>query len=226
MERKWVEMEALDYWMLNEEFSIQETIMLSLGFLPGDRSYEMERVVASKRPKGYDALKKLLLNKIKGNQIDAKIEYVSHNDFEGTVSIDLDSTSMLRDDIIQMFREIGFKPNFFFPIGSEDQNYVDRGHPFYAPKLAAAIAAWEAVTKDETLLNGKTPKQALQKWLREHATQFNLTKDDGNPNETGIDDICKIANWKPEGGAARTPTQVTKNPTTPKKAAKNADFLA
>jgi hypothetical protein len=40
--------------------------------------------------------------------------------------------------------------------------------------------------EDESLLRGKTPKQALMKWLREHAREFGLTDDDGKPNETGM----------------------------------------
>ena len=31
---------------------------------------------------------------------------------------------------------------------------------------------------------------------------------DGAPNKGGIEEICKVANWKPEGGATPTPTSV------------------
>jgi hypothetical protein len=35
--------------------------------------------------------------------------------------------------------------------------------------------------------------------------EFGLTKEDGSPNEQGIDDVAKIANWDTRGGAPKTP---------------------
>lgn len=81
-------------------------------------------------------------------------------------------------------------------------------HPFskfYAPKLAAAQAAWEAVTADPKRLRGKSPKQALEGWLRENAATYGLLNKNGKPNETGIAEIAKVANWRPNGGAPATP---------------------
>jgi hypothetical protein len=54
-------------------------------------------------------------------------------------------------------------------------------------------------------MKGKTVKQALLKWLRKNADKFGLTKDDGNPNEQGIEEIAKISNWDTKGGAPKTP---------------------
>ncbi len=96
---------------------------------------------------------------------------------------------------------------------------MDKDNPNYAPKLAAAVIAWKTIANNPELQKGKTPKQALEKWLRENASKYNLTKEDGTPNETGIQEISKIANWKPEGGAAKTPTlsTVQNNSPTPTK---------
>lgn len=63
----------------------------------------------------------------------------------------------------------------------------------------------ERVTSDPEQLRGKTPKAALSKWLNEHAAAYGLTKDDGTPNATGVEEAAKLANWKPEGGPAKTP---------------------
>jgi hypothetical protein len=84
-------------------------------------------------------------------------------------------------------------------------DYLSRCNPYYSPKLAAAVEAWKAVSGDENLRRGMTPKQALLKWLREHGSEYDLTKEDGNPNEQGIEEIAKIANWDIKGGAPRTP---------------------
>jgi hypothetical protein len=45
----------------------------------------------------------------------------------------------------------------------------------------------------------------LLKWLREHAADFGLSDEDGKPNETGIEEAAKVANWQPGGGAPKTP---------------------
>jgi hypothetical protein len=82
------------------------------------------------------------------------------------------------------------------------ENYFS---PYYAPKLAAANAAWKAVTTDPKRLRGKSPKQALTKWLTEHAKEYDLLNKDGTPNTTGIEEVAKVANWRMAGGAPATP---------------------
>lgn len=120
----------------------------------------------------------------------------------------------------EFLKKRGITGGFFFPEYLDDRNYLDVDNSCYAAKLAAAVKAWEAITSDESRLNGKTPKQAIEKWLREHANEFGLTGADGNPVTAAIEQISKVANWKPEGGAAKTPSpiQVTKNLSPPKKA--------
>jgi hypothetical protein len=57
---------------------------------------------------------------------------------------------------------------------------------------------------NQSVIGSKSPKQALAKWLREHATDFGMIDDDGKPNETGIEEVSKVANWQPTGGAPKT----------------------
>jgi hypothetical protein len=45
----------------------------------------------------------------------------------------------------------------------------------------------------------------LVKWLREHAVEFGMSDEDGKPNETGIEETAKVANWQLTGGAPKTP---------------------
>jgi hypothetical protein len=58
---------------------------------------------------------------------------------------------------------------------------------------------------DETLLMLVTSilrearQQALHIRLRQHANEFGLMKEDGNPNEQGIEEVAKIANWDTKG---------------------------
>ncbi len=98
----------------------------------------------------------------------------------------------------------GFSTGFFFPEGAAAPDYLNPQDPRYAPKLAAAVRAWEALG-NPALLKAMHPKTALLKWLREHAVNFGLTDEDGKLNETGIDETAKVANWRPTGGAPKTP---------------------
>ncbi len=97
----------------------------------------------------------------------------------------------------------GFNTGFFFQdVVTSATDYLDPKNTRYAPKLAAAVMAWQSVTDP-----GRTsPKRALEKWLREHAAEFGMTDDDGNPISLAIEECSKVANWQPGGGAPKTPS--------------------
>jgi len=59
--------------------------------------------------------------------------------------------------------------------------------------------------EDETKLRGTTPKKALDRWTRENAAQFGLTDEDSNPVNEAVEQVSMVANWKPGGGAPKTP---------------------
>lgn len=80
-------------------------------------------------------------------------------------------------------------------------DYLNTDHPRYSSKLAATIAAWQAVTDPKN----KSPKQALEAWLTVNASEFGLMHDHGVPVKQAIEECSKIANWKPDGGATKTP---------------------
>jgi len=129
-------------------------------------------------------------------------ESVEHWEPVGT--IDPVATTVDVDDLKTWLTSRGITSGFFFPVatGTPDvPGYLDPAHPRYAPKLAAAVSAWNAVTDP----GAKSPKQALDKWLREHAAEFALTGDDGNPVTQAIEDCSKVANWNPGGGAPKAP---------------------
>jgi hypothetical protein len=119
-------------------------------------------------------------------------------------AIDLKRSRVEVDSLREWLSSRGLDKGFFFPNKPIAQDYLNRKHPRYAPKLAAAVHAWLATDADSAT-KGKSPKQALTKWLREHATEFDLTDEDGKPNETGIEEAAKVANWQPTGGAPKTP---------------------
>lgn len=109
-----------------------------------------------------------------------------------------------RTDLIAWLESNDFHSGFFFPsANTRDPDYLDPDNPRYAAKLAAAVRAWQAVTDP----GKKSPKQALDKWIRENAAVFGLTDDDGNPVAQAVEDCSKIANWQPGGGAPKTPAK-------------------
>jgi hypothetical protein len=105
------------------------------------------------------------------------------------------------ESLTQWLRLKGFTTGFFFPEPIATMDFLDPLNTRYAPKLAAAVNAWQAVTD----AGKKSPKQALEKWLREHAAEFSLTNDEGKPVETAIEECSKVANWNAKGGATKTP---------------------
>jgi hypothetical protein len=182
---------------------------LVLGYDPANqRSYQIEDHKREEIPDGYGALKAALVNAVRSGKLDAKTTLMT-DDYNNQPydRIDIDETIISVQSLTIFLKEKGFSEGFFFPQGNIFEAYLDSKNPFFASKLSAAINAWKAVTENQKSLAGKTPKQALEKWLRENASKYGLTKDDGTPNETGIQEICKISNWKPEGGAAKTPMQ-------------------
>ncbi len=140
---------------------------------------------------------------IKG-QLFQEPEYDINGNIVGNVqgSIDLYNSTIEVESLKQWLAYRGFRQVFFFPEPVESVDFLDSSNPRYAPKLAAAVRAWQAVTD----AGKKSPKQALDKWLREHAVDFGLTNDEGKPIEQAIEECSKVANWNPKGGATKTPT--------------------
>jgi hypothetical protein len=113
-------------------------------------------------------------------------------------------TTVRVDDLRAWLQSRGFSTGFFFESKDQTSPYLDKRHARYAPKLAAAIHAWLAWEGEAA--RQKSPKQSLMTWLREHASEFDLLDADRRPNETGIEEVAKVANWKREGGAPKTPS--------------------
>lgn len=231
-------MESLEYWRLCDELTIVQAALLIVGEDPAEGS---EEYVLSwefhNRPKGFNAVFAALKAAVNTKRLSANIahsceviEYdvdkaMCASDWVRSTVPNWELTTVSVVDLKAWLLNRGINTGFFFPDGCEDRDYLDPVNVNYAPKLAAAVKAWEAITSDEASLIRKTPKQALEKWLREHAIEFGLTKDDGTHNAQGIDQVAKVANWKPEGGATKTPAQVIMNATTPSKTPENKGFL-
>jgi hypothetical protein len=203
-------MEDLDYWRLCDELSIVQAALLIAGRDPSSDAAYIEGWDAEKRPVGYEAAKTAISNALRRGAISGKVIPIYEYDINGNEcgevvdSIDFAKSRIEVESLRTWLAGRGLKTGFFFPEPRAPQDYLDPSHPRYAPKLAAAVLAWQA-TGNEATISGKSPKQALMKWLREHAAEFGMTDDDGKPNDTGIEEAAKVANWQPTGGAPKTP---------------------
>lgn len=91
----------------------------------------------------------------------------------------------------------------------DSQTLANANSPSYSNKLAAAIAAHEAVTSDEKYRdNGKSPKANIISWLKENAEELGLIKPDGTINKHAIEgQIAPVANSDVGGGTPSTPNK-------------------
>jgi hypothetical protein len=206
-------MEGLDYWRLCDELSLVQAALLIVGVDPANSQEWVREWEPHKRPEGFDAAMAALTHAVLAARLKATIrknarEYGWMEQPEADEIADMsDQGFRMVDDLRTWLRGRGIKSGFFFPQETESEDYLNESDEHYSPKLAAAVTAWEAVSRDPSLLRGKTVKQAILIWLRRNADQYGLTKDDGSPNEQGIEEVAKIANWDTKGGAPKTPSE-------------------
>ena len=202
-------MEALDYWRLCDELTIHQAALLIAGVDPAGYT-NVEKLIPRERPMGFDAAKHAITNALRRGVIEGTIQECADYDPDGhpngiiPESIDPEMSRVQVDALRAWLRGRGLRSGFFFPEGDDAPDYLNKRHPRYAPKLAAAVQAWLA-TSGISEASGKSPKQTLLKWLRENAASLGMTDEEGVVNETGIEEIAKVANWQLTGGAPRTP---------------------
>jgi hypothetical protein len=198
-------MNGLDFWRLCDELSVVQAALLIVGEDPAELQDNVDQNQPTDRPLGYDAARAALANSIKGDRLPARIVNIYYEYGPPPDEPNWQKTTVAVNDLREWLSLRGIKTGFFFPEPQADPDYLSQSHPHYSAKLAAAIGAWRAVSGGADLRRGKSVKQALVVWLRQHANEFGLTKEDGNPNEQGIEDVAKIANWDTRGGAPKTP---------------------
>jgi hypothetical protein len=204
-------MKGLDYWRLCDELTVVQAALLLVDCEPSsDLEYAVVHGSSDDKPRGYEGALAAISSGLRRGTIRGKIVPYYEHDINGNICGEITDSIDIRDSRVEVdsFRSFlsgrGLKTGFFFPEKPVAQDYLNPKHPRYAPKLAAAVFAWLA-TDGKSATKGKSPKQALTKWLRENASEFGLTDDDGKPNETGIEEAAKVANWQLTGGAPKTP---------------------
>lgn len=166
----------------------------------------------------FDRVVKALSNSIKAGKLHTvkvngcKLPSTHIKDEESKVpwepisEIDPWTTLIDAETLKQWLVSRNLKPRFFFSeeaVCTGVPDYLNSNHPRYSGRLAAAVNAWLAVTDTD----GRSPKQALEKWLREHAALYGMTNEEGNPINQTVEECSKVANWDRGGGAPKTPSR-------------------
>lgn len=194
-------MDTLDHWKSADVLNIFQIALLLGGFNPSNYELNSNSKWPSPVRDRTNVHITLLKQAILAERLKPiRIIYGEHD------QIYWDDTLINMQDVHKWLQERGVAPAGVWSIGETPRALSDPRNAFYAPKLAAAVDAWTAVSADERRQRGKTPKQALEAWLTENAAKYGLLNKDGTPNRTGIEEVAKVANWKPAGGAPATPS--------------------
>ena len=174
-------MEGLDYWRLCDELTVIQAALLIAGDDPSSAQEYVEQWEPAKRPLGYEAAKAAISHALRCGEIEGTWIRLPAESVGGYVYltgeiedpkglIDIARSRVEVDSLRKWLSRRGRRTGFFFPKTKDEPDYLDPGNSRYAPKLAAAVRAWQAVTDPA----GKHPKQALMKWLREKRVRFRI----------------------------------------------------
>lgn len=197
---------ASPYWQLCSELTIHQAALLILGTDPSDKLIE-------KNAREYEPLVAAITSALERKTIvgKQKLRRVLSPDgtFDPSVETDPVRSTVRVYSLKDWLSGWGRRPTLLFmedttPCDTVQPSYLDKSHPHFANRLAAAIKVWEALQNPENLKLGSTPKRAAQAWLRKNAASFGLVSLNGQLNELGIEEIAKVVNWQSEGGAPRT----------------------
>lgn len=201
-------------WKAMDEFTIHDATLLMFGIAPEGRNCELLRgKPESNWPENMLAIVRLLTAKLENEELKGR--RICYEDTFEPVT-DIFSSTVEPKSLQKLLRDKGIRDNFFNDEDSTDvqASYLNPTHESYAPKLAAAIAAWTEVSAK--FADGSatgTPKQQIEAWLRKNASKYGLLNEEtGKHVEYAIEQISVIANWRPEGGASKTPTKKKKSP--------------
>lgn len=207
--------DGIEQWKLCKELTLHQAALLIIGANPSEFIIGTRGRLADEDailPKSYHPILQALKSDILSSKLRAdKVKELKHavvNNRSVLVekdTLNIEKTTVKVSDLKKWPPAKQLKSKVLFEeLHAED--YLNPENPAYSAKLAAAVKAWQAVSSNPSLFKTKSPKQAIEKWLYAHASDFGLLLADGNPNKTGIEEISKVVNWKTLGGAPKTPT--------------------
>jgi hypothetical protein len=205
-------MDPIERWKLAEELNVYQISLLLTGYDPAKFTVDKYEDWPIEIKKEIATFLTSVRHAVYNDKIKSTIE---RNGDYGDANINLEFTTISIVSLRQWLEDRNYRDGYFISSELTFDKVADPSGEFYAPKLAAALRAWREVTADPEAAKGKSPKKALEVWLRKHADEYGLAGKDGNPNELGIEEICKVANWRPAGGATPAPVPVLSRPHLP-----------
>jgi hypothetical protein len=196
-------MDTIERWKLADELTVYQIALLIAGYDPA----EFVRDYHDQWPEHIRQDISPYLSAVKNAARSGRLSLtaVKYENTYASDDTDWAESTVNIDSLCDWLKARNFHDGFFVSTAGQVEKIADQSNEFHAPKLAAAVRAWTEVTADPEACNGKSPKKALEIWLRKNANEYGLTSKDGSPNELGIEEICKVANWKLAGGASPTP---------------------
>ncbi len=192
-------------WRLADSLTIIEAALILVDVEPQGTSEFVEHWEDHQKPDSYLAARSAIEGALLKGSLQGKLIYHSEENFLNGDQTQTDrcNFSLSRvevDSLTDWLFSRGWAEGYFFPI-LKKSGFRNKNHPRYAPKLAATVEAWEAIDEIESFAG--TPKQRLMKWLRLNASRYGFTKEDGSPSENVLEELAKVANWSPGGGAPK-----------------------
>ncbi len=190
-------------WLLASSLSIVEAALLLIEVEPQGVSQFVNGWDDHEKPVGFIAARNSIASALRAEEIQGEINFTyteGMEELDHATGMDYAGSFVFVPSLREWLVERGFTTGFFFSNGLTS-GFRDAGHPRYSPKLAAIVEAWESYDLESSELG--TPKQRIMKWLRLNANRFDLTNEEGSPREKVIDELAKVANWAPRGGAPR-----------------------
>jgi len=86
--------------------------------------------------------------------------------------------------------------------GEVESGFLKSQNTFYAPELALAVSAWEAVTQNHS--SKRSPKDNLREWIERNWQTVWTDSSAKAPSKEAVERIATLANWKPAGGAPKS----------------------
>jgi hypothetical protein len=207
-------MEPTNYWRLCHNLTVVQAALLISNHDPTQWMAFVEGWPMEKRPKGYEEAKTALSQALLNRELDGSLRHPFERDPIDEINVPNRAKILpMETTVVVASLKIWLKNKgvacTVFPVepvpanGNADSPppYLDPRNPRYSKKLAAAVSAWTAT---ETASRG-TVKKALVKWLKNHGKDFGLVDEGGSFNQQGIEEVAKVANWEPRGGAPKTP---------------------
>jgi hypothetical protein len=161
-------MDRIGRWKLADELTAHQIALLIAGYDPSEFEGEQHH-----RWPGEAKLEtSAYLNAIKNAARSGKLKFCPVTYDHSNGEIDLDASTIGIESLCDWLRSRNFQDGFFIAAQDDVDKLANSSGEFYAPKLAAAVRAWNEVTSNPEALNGKTPKKALEIWLRKHANEY------------------------------------------------------